>query len=76
MKNANLIINDVTDTWKENAKPKPGEIEVSDYTITKSGNKYDENNASFGIIQEEEKNIGTWFKNTIWGDVKIQRGLM
>lgn len=76
MKNASLIINDVTDIWKAQAKPKEGEIEVSDYTIAKSGNKYDENNASFGIIQEEEKNIGTWFKNTIWGDVKIQRGVM
>lgn len=74
--NTNLIINDVTDIWKAQAKPKEGEIELSEYTIAKSGNKYDENNASFGVIQEEEKDIGTWFKNTIWGDVKIQRGLM
>ena len=62
--------------WEKMAKPKDGEIEISDYTITKSGNKYDKNNAVFGIIEKEEIDIGTWFKNKIWGDVKIQRGIM
>ena len=76
MKNTNLRIKNVTKTWKAQARPKPGEIEVSDYTITISGNKYDENNAVFGKFKKAEKDIGTWFKNTIWGDVKMQRGLM
>ncbi len=61
--------------WEKMAKPKDGEIEISDYTITKSGNKYDKSNATFGKFKKEEIDIVTWFKNTIWGDVKLQRGL-
>lgn len=75
-KNTNLIISDVTNIWKSKARPKEGEIEVSEYTFAKSSNLFDENNATLGKIQEEEKTIGTWFKNTIWGDVKIQRGVL
>ena len=69
-------IKDVTKSWKEKVKPKVGEIEVSNYTVSKSGGKFDAHNSTLGEIQEEEKDIGTWFKNTIWGDVKIQRGVM
>lgn len=69
-------VKNVKAEWGKMAKPKDGEIEISDYTIAKSGNRYDESNAVFGIIEKEEIDIGTWFKNKIWGDVKIQRGIM
>ena len=70
------VIKDVTKEWKRNARPKDGEIEISEYTIAKSGRLFDKTNAKFGTFNSEEKKIGTWFKNTIWGDVRMQRGLM
>ena len=69
------VIKDVTREWKRNARPEDGEIEISDYTIAKSGKRFDRTNAKFVKHNENEKDIGTWFKNTIWGDVKMQRGV-
>ena len=74
-KRKRIHIKDVTNKWKKYANPGLGIIEISDYTVAKSGRVFDKTNAKFGKINEEEINIGTWFKNTIWGDVMIQRGL-
>ena len=68
------LIQDVTEEWKKNARPKDGEIEISDYTIVKSGERFDENNSKLKKVTSKDMMIGTWFKNTIWGDTLLQRG--
>lgn len=68
-------IKDVTDKWKENAKPKDGKIEVSEKTVAKSGKVLDESNAKLKKALQEDVTIGTWFKNNLWGDVELQRGV-
>ncbi len=71
---------DVTKEWLENAKPKGGDIERSDYTRTIDGQVYidgklwaDGKPIKLGEEKNNDINIGKWFKNNIWGDVKFQR---
>ena len=74
-KRKKIHIKDVTDKWKKCAKPGPGIIEISDYTVAKSGNRFDKNNSKLKKPSAIDIEIGTWFKNMIWGDTVLQRGI-
>lgn len=74
-KNNKRVLKDVTKLWIRKAKPKEGIIEISKETYSKSRRCFTDKNAKLKEALQEDIIIGTWFKNNIWGDVKLQRGI-
>lgn len=68
-------LKDVTKLWMIDAKPSEGAIEISKGTYSKDGKYSTEENAKLKEVLLEDFIIGTWFKNNIWGDIKLQRGI-
>ena len=63
---------DVTDKWIKEAKPKSGKIAFANIVRSTEGIVYSQKNAILEYQNGEDLEIGTWFKNNIWGDVKMQ----
>lgn len=63
---------DVTEKWIKEAKPKGGKIIFANTVRSKEGIVYSQKNAILEYQNGEDLEIGTWFKNNIWGDVKMQ----
>lgn len=63
---------DVTEKWLKEAKPKKGKIKFLNYAITSKNMKYDFSNSILGFNVDDDLEIGTWFKNNIWGNCRFQ----
>ena len=63
---------DVTDKWIKEAKPRKGNISFINYAITIDNQKYDFTNSTLGFEVDNDFYVGTWFKNTIWGNCRFQ----
>ena len=72
--------NDVTDLWKKHKQPIPGEVKTIKLSIGTNSmtgkssvfNASDDSVRMDDDIKEEEKEIGKWFKNNIFGNVMFQ----
>ncbi len=73
----NKSIINVAEKWKRNARPKYGAIENLDWCIAHDGTIVNSKipNGKLKTISEDEAKTGTWFKNHIWGDCKMQPGI-
>lgn len=63
---------DVTEKWLKEAKPKKGKIKFLNYAITSKNMKYDFSNSILDFNVDDDLEIGTWFKNNIWGNCRFQ----
>lgn len=63
---------DVTEKWIKEAKPKSGIIRFLNYAIASDNKKYDFTNSVLSFDIDNDFDIGTWFKNTLWGNVRYQ----
>ena len=67
---------DVTEKWLKEAKPKKGYIKFLSYSITQDGERFDSSNSILDINYDEDYYIGNWFRNTIWGNTRIQPAIV
>ena len=67
---------DVTEKWLKEAKPKKGYIKFLSYSITQDGERFDSFNSILDINYDEDYYIGNWFRNTIWGNTRIQPAIV
>ena len=67
---------DVTDRWIKEAKPKKGNIKFLNYSITQEGERFDSSNSKLDINVDDDYYVGNWFRNTIWGNTRIQPAIV
>lgn len=70
-------ITDVTDEWKSKARPSYGNIQNLDWCIAHDGTIVNPKRGigSLKQINENEAKTGTWIKNHLWGNCKMQAGI-
>ena len=71
-----ILYIDVTEKWIKEAKPKKGSIKFLNYSITLEGERFDSSNSILDINVDEDYHVGTWFRNNIWGNTRIQPAIV
>ena len=66
------MIEYVTDIWIQKSKPKGGNIKFLNYVITRDGVRFDYSKSILSPNVDDDFYVGTWFKNTIWGNCRFQ----
>lgn len=67
---------DVTEKWIKQAKPKKGSIKFLNYSITQDSEKFDSSNSILDINVGDDYHVGTWFRNNVWGNTRIQPAIV
>ena len=67
---------DVTEKWIKQAKPKKGGIKFLNYSITQDGERFDSSNSILDINVGDDYHVGTWFRNNVWGNTRIQPAIV
>lgn len=68
-------VRNITEEWERKARPKYGDIEKMDWCIAHDGTIVNKRIGRLKEIDDEEAKTGTWFKNHIWGECKMQPGI-